>query len=186
MQRFLNALKAQSAALDQGAAHPRFAVVSSVDPATYTVRVLFQPENVLSGWLPILTPWGAAGWGLVCPPSPGQQVLVVAQEGEAEHGVVLGIAFSQSNRPPPAPSGELWLVHKSGSFLKLLNDGSIAGHATQFALSGNVQITGNLVVTGDISDVNGQHGTLAALRGAYDGHTHIANSSVTSGPSATV
>jgi phage baseplate assembly protein gpV len=151
MQRLLNALKAHAAGLDAAFAQPRFGLISSFDPSTYTARVLFQPEGVLSGWLPILTAWGGSGWGLVCPPTPGQQVLVVAQEGEAEHGVILGAAFSQTNQPPDAPAGEFWLIHASGTFLKLLTDGSIAGNATQFNLTGNVTITGNATISGNLS-----------------------------------
>ncbi len=117
MERFFNALKAQSAALDRSRGQPRFATVASVDPARYAARVTLQPEGVLTGWLPILSPWVGAGWGVVCPPSPGDQVLVLPQEGDGEHGVVCGGAFSDLARPPAAPSGELWLVHQSGSFL---------------------------------------------------------------------
>jgi phage baseplate assembly protein V len=170
MERFLGALKGHAAALDAASAQPRFGVVSSVDPSTYTARVLLQPEGVLSGWLPVLTPWGGNGWGLVCPPTPGQQVLVVAQEGESEHGVILGVAFSQTNQPPAAAAGELWLVHATGTYLKLLNDGSIVVQASQFTLngalqvngdisvSGNVLVSGNAAVTGSITDAGGTVG----------------------------
>ena len=156
MQRLLNALKAQAGALDQGAAQPRFAVVTSVDPSTATARVTLQPEGVLSGWLPVLTPWAGNGWGLVCLPSPGDQVLVVAQEGHSDHGVIVGAAFSATASPPAAPSGELWLVHQSGSFIKLVADGSI-------------QIKGDLHVAGDVYD---SEGSLNRLRQHYDAHTH--------------
>lgn len=187
MQQLLNALKTQSAALDQLGGHPRFGIVSSFDAKTYTARVQFQPENVLSGWLPVLASWGGSGWGLLCPPTPGQQVLVVAQEGDTEHGVILGTAFSQASAPPQAPAGEWWLVHQKGSYLKLLNDGSIVASATGFSLAGDVAVTGNLKVSGDISDANGAHGTLASLRNAYDQHTHQqSGGGTTSIPSTTV
>lgn len=149
-------MKAQAGALDQGQAQPRFAVVVSVDPATATARVLLQPEAVLSGWLPVLSPWIGAGWGMSCPPSPGDQVLVLGQEGNAEHGLIVGRAFSNSAPPPPAPAGECWLVHASGSFVKLLNDGT-------------VRVNGDLHVNGDVYD---RHGALSALRAHYDAHTH--------------
>jgi hypothetical protein len=64
--------------------------------------------------------------------------------------------------PPQAPAGEFWLVHSSGSFLKLHNDGSIES-------SGTWLHRGNLQVTGEVSDY---HGSLAALRGHYDVHVH--------------
>jgi phage baseplate assembly protein gpV len=156
LDRLLNLLKAQASALDQSIAQPRFATVTSVDPATATARVQLQPEGVLSGWLPVLSPWIGAGWGMACPPSPGDQVLVLAQEGDAEHGIIAGRAFSAVQTVPPAAVGELWLVHQSGSFIKLLNDGTI-------------QMRGDLHVTGDIYD---RHGSIDRLRQHYDAHTH--------------
>jgi phage baseplate assembly protein gpV len=168
MDRFLNALKTRAAALDQTQAQPRFGLVTSVDPASGTARVQLQPEGVLTGWLPVLSPWTGAGWGMCCPPAPGDQVLVLAQEGDAEHGVIAGRAFSLAQAPPAAPAGEFWLVHASGSFLKLTNDGTIH-------INGPVSITGSLAVSGGIrgnGDVADSHGALSALRDHYDSHIH--------------
>src|SRR5436305_10306359 len=120
MDRLLNIVKQRAGALDQGDGQPRFGTVTSVNPTAATARVLLQPEGVLSGWLPILSPWVGAGWGMCCPPTPGDQVLVLGQEGSAEHGIIVGRAFSSSQAPPATPIGELWLVHRSGSFIKLL------------------------------------------------------------------
>jgi phage baseplate assembly protein gpV len=157
MQRLFNALKSHAAALDRGAGQPRFGLVTSVDPARYAARVSLQPEGVLTGWLPILSAWVGGGWGLVCPPQPGDQVLVLAQEGSADNGVIVGASFSDAARPPGGvPAGEFWLVHASGSFLKLANDGT-------------VRINGDLHVAGDVYD---NAGSLARLRGHYDQHTH--------------
>jgi len=156
MDRILNAFKAQASALVQSQAQPRFGTISSVDSGSGTAKVAFQPEGVLSGWMPILYPWVGAGWGMVCPPAPGDQVLVLAQEGHAEHGVIVGRVFSSQQHPPAAPSGELWLVHASGSYLKLLNDGT-------------VRVKGDLHVSGDVYD---SEGPLSRLRGHYDAHVH--------------
>lgn len=168
MDRLLNTIKAHAAALDQTQAQPRFGLVTSVDTLNATVRVQFQPEGILSGWLPVLSPWAGSGWGMACPPSPGDQVFVLAQEGDAEHGVVVGRAFSTSQNSPAAPAGEFWLVHNSGSFLKLGNDGTIH-------INGPVSITGTVVVTGDVragGDVADAHGAVSALRGHYNSHLH--------------
>ncbi len=156
MERLLNALKAQAASLDRALGQPRFGVVASVDPARYAARVSLQPEGVLTGWLPVLSAWTGAGWGAVCLPAPGDQVLVVPQEGDAEHGVIVGASYSDAARAPVAPTGELWLVHRSGAALHLCNDGT-------------VRIAGDLHVAGDIYD---QQGSLARLRGHYDAHIH--------------
>ena len=179
MDRFMNALRGQAAALDQAAGKPRFAVVSSVDPNRAAVRVMFQPENLLSGWLPLMSSWVGVGWGLCCPPAPGDQVLIVPHEGDPENAVVLGSIWHDGASPPPAPSGELWMVHVSGSFLKLKTDGSIAAQATQFEFQGNLMVTGNVVASGQVQD---GHGTLAQLRAVYDGHTHNISGSATTVP----
>lgn len=180
MERLWNALRAQAGALDQALAQPRFGLVSSVDPTTYTARVLLQPEGVLSGWLPVLSLWVGNGWGLAVLPSPGDQVLVVAQEGDSEHGIILGAAYNLNQTPPAAPAGEFWLVHQSGSSLKLLADGSIAANATQFNFTGNFNVSGDIVASGNVAD---GHGTLASLRDDYDAHTHAVEGSTTSPPS---
>ncbi len=157
MERFVNAIKGHADALLQSQSQPRFGTITSVDPSTGTVRLALQPEGVLSGWLPVLSPWVGNGWGMVCLPAPGDQAFVLAQEGAAEHGVVVGRIFSSQQRPPIAASGEFCLVHQSGSYIKLLNDGT-------------VQIGGDLHVTGNVYD---SAGSLSRLRNHYDSHTHL-------------
>jgi len=166
VDQFWNMVKAQAGGLDGRGGVARFGLVSSFDPHAFAARVLIQPENVLSGWLPVLSSWVGNGWGFVAPLTPGSQVLVIAQEGDAEQGVILGAVWSTVDQPLPAPAGELWLRHQTGSYLKLLNNGNIALAAPV------VNVTGDLVVSGDISDQNGAHGTVAALRNAHDTHTH--------------
>jgi hypothetical protein len=163
MDDFLNLFKARASQIDQGWGQPRLAVVSSVDPATYTARVTIQPEGVLSGWLPIATPWIGAGWGLACPPMLGDQVLVLCQEGESEHGIIVGRIWSNTTATPGAPVGEFWLIHQSGSFIKLHNDGSIESKAPTWTHSGDLHVTGN---------VYDSHNSLADLRTHYNEHVH--------------
>ena len=164
MERFLNAMKGHAGAMDRAAGQARFGLVASVDPARYAARVRLQPEDVLSGWLPVLSPWVGVGWGFVALPSPGDQVLVVAHEGDADNGVILGGSFSALMPPPASVPGEVWLVHASGSSLHLGNDGK-------------VRVNGDLIVNGDVSD---RYGSLDRLRRHYDQHSHPGNNAVTS------
>lgn len=181
MENFWNAVKGRAAALDGLSGQARFAVVASFDAAAYAARVTLQPEGVLSGWLPVLAGWVGAGWGMAAPLSPGDQVLVLGQEGDAEQAVVIGRVWSNREAPPAAPVGELWLVHQSGSFIRLRNDGTIAMQAK------TVSIEGDLMVSGEISDRGGTHGSVDTLRQAYDGHTHPdAQGGSTGTPSAVV
>ena len=148
-------------------AQPRAGTVTSSDSQTATARVLLQPEGILTGWLPILTQWSGSGWGISCPPSLGDQVLVICQEGNSEHGIIVGRFFSNSCRPPQADIGEITLRHKSGSCISLLN-------------SGIISISGDLHVSGEVYDT---HGSLSRLRNNYDVHIHhTSNNAETSGP----
>ena len=154
--RLSNAIKSHAASLDQSTGQIRFGTITSVNFVNATARVLIQPDGVLSGWLPLLSQWVGNGWGMVCPPNPGDQVLLVPQEGDIEHGIIIGRSYSSRQKPPIAPCGEFWLVHQTGSFLKLCNDGTI-------------QMSGDLHVNGDIYD---RQGRMADLRTRYNSHTH--------------
>ncbi len=169
MERLLNSLRGQAGGLDFTIGQPRFGTVSSVDPAGATVRVQLQPEGVLSGWLPVLSPWTGSGWGMWSPPSPGDQVLVLSQEGNADHGVIVGRAFSGTQPAPSAATGELWLAHSSGTAIKLTNDGTVHIEGP-LKVNGSVTVAGDIHVTGDVFD---SRGSLSDLREKYDVHTHL-------------
>jgi phage baseplate assembly protein V len=156
IDRLSNALKAHAAGLNQTAGQIKFGTVTSVNFQNATARVVIQPEGVLSGWLPVLSQWVGNGWGMGCPPNPGDQVLLVPQEGDMEQGIIIGRSFSTKQVPPAVPAGEFWLVHETGSCLKLCKDGTI-------------QIVGDVHVAGDVYD---RHGSLSALRTHYNSHTH--------------
>ena len=166
IERLSNAIKSHAASLDQSAGQIKFGTVTSVNSQNATVRVLIQPDGVLSGWLPVLSQWVGSGWGMVCSPSPGDQVLLVPQEGDVEQGIVIGRSFSNKQMPPVVPIGEFWLKHQSGSSLSLCNDGTI-------------RINGDLHVEGDIYD---RHGSLLGLRTHYNSHTHSTSSNGTTSP----
>jgi hypothetical protein len=164
LDALINHLKAQAAQLDRGWAHPRLGLVTSVDSNTYTARVTIQPEGVLTGWLPIAAGWIGSGWGMVCAPLPGDQVVVLWQEGDAEQGMIVGRLWSNVALPPVAPTGEFWLIHQSGCFLKLHNDGSIESQGSTWAHSGDLHVSG---------DVYDGYGPLSGLRAHYNEHTHL-------------
>lgn len=152
---------------DAATGHARVGIVTSSDPRTGAAKVMLQPEGVLTGWLPVLTQWAGSGWGISCPPVPGDQVLVVPQEGSLACGAIVGRLYSNNVRPPDADPGELVIRHASGSSLALRNSGSIS-------------IEGDLHVSGDIYDATG---ALNSLRRHYNSHTHrTPNGQITSQP----
>lgn len=167
MEAIFEALQARAERSRDGAAQPRIGIVTSYDYHTATARVLLQPEGVLTGWLPVLTPWAGSGWGMTCPIGPGDQVLIIFQEGDVGHGIILGCLYSNTARPPGIGQEEFVLKHRSGSSIRLLN-------------SGTIMIEGDLRVSGDIYDT---HGSLSKLRNDYNIHIHrVSNGTITSTP----
>jgi phage baseplate assembly protein V len=192
MKHQFNMMKQIAEAAMGARATVRHGLVSSYDPGNYCAKVRIQPEDTETGWLPVVSPWVGNGWGLFAPPLIGDLVEVQFQEDNFEAGFVCQRFFNDSDRPLSVPSGEFWLVHKSGSFLKFHNDGTVelnaAGTLTstapQWNHTGPVHITGDMTVTGnetvtqnitagqDIYDRNGTKGTIQHVRDNYDVHTH--------------
>jgi phage baseplate assembly protein gpV len=131
---------------------PRFGLVASFNPQTYCAKVMIQPENTLTGWLPILSPWVGPGWGFVAPLPLGVQVLVLPDRNDAQQGVIAGVLYSDVDTPPnSAAAGEILLLHQNGAFLTLKNDGSVDIAAPGgLNIAGNVSVTGTIAASGDV------------------------------------
>ena len=170
----LNVMRREAERVAGRRANARAGTVSAYDPARYTAKVVIEPDGVETGWLPVLTPWAGDGWGMFAPPSPGDTVDVHFQEAAGEAGFVSLRFFGDKTRPLPVPSGEFWLVHQSGSKLKLLNDGTVEiVSAVQINSTAPLwRHTGDLIVTGDISDRDGAHADVGSLRDSYNAHHH--------------
>lgn len=191
MDGVLNAVRREVGRVLSRLALPKCGTVTAYDPATHSAKVLLHPEEVETGWLPIRSPWSGNDWGMFAPPTPGDEVEVQFQEGGKQAGYVALRAFGDRFRPLPVPSGEFWLVHKSGGFLKFTNDGKFLVNGTaeidvttpvlnitapRVNVIGDMYVTGNIFATGDITDLNGASGSLNGFRQAYDIHTHISSS----------
>lgn len=165
----LNAMRAQASLIQNNRASVRLGIVSSYDPENHCAKVSIQPEDIESGWLPVTSPWVGNGWGLFAPPTPGDMVEVQFQEDSFEAGFVVGRFFNDSDRPLAAASGEFWLVHQSGSFLKFNNDGTVDitaqtainsiapewNHTGQVNIVGNVSIDGTTLITEQLTAQGG-------------------------------
>lgn len=194
MHDLLNLIKGQADQQTGQLGVPRIGVVTSVDPTKALVRVTREPDHstskaeggpdVLTGWLPVVMPALGPSWGIVSLPAPGQQVLVLPDSGQAEHGVVVGSLFSTKSVPPNVPSapggggsnaqpGEALLVSQAGAVLRLCADGTIYMQAAQ------VNVAGDLHVMGDVYD---RHGSLDRLRQNYTGHDHAKSVGSTTRP----
>ena len=139
-----NAIRLQAMRAMSGQADTRVGLVTNFDPNIWAVRVALQPDGFLSGWLPVASPWIGNGWGLFAAPGLGDMVAVEFFGGDLEAGFVQGRMFNDLDRPLPVPAGELWIVHASGAFFKLLNSGAATlndGHGASVTLNGNGTIS---------------------------------------------
>jgi phage baseplate assembly protein gpV len=125
MQGLLNAMRLQAMLAGEGRISMRLGTVRGYDSKNHCAKVIIQPENIESGWLPIASQWVGNGWGIFAPPTDGDVVMVTCQEDDFNAGIISLRLFNDGARPLDVPSGELWLVHQSGSCLKFHNDGTV-------------------------------------------------------------
>lgn len=149
LQQLLNAMRQQSDMEGGSRAMVRHGIVSGYDPGSYCAKVTLMPEGNETGWLPIVSPWIGNSWGLFAPPSIGDAVEVQFQEDDPEAGYLCQRFYNDSDRPLSVESGEFWLVHKSGSFLKFENNGNVELHTAadlNATVAGNadIQVEGNI------------------------------------------
>lgn len=165
-----NRMRREAQRMASTGSEPRQGVVSSYDPKRYAVKVKIMPEAAFpdlpggsgeTGWIPLGTSWAGSGWGDYAPPALNTQVHVSHQDGVTGAGVVQHQLFDKNHPPLNVPSEERWIVHKSGSFVKWLNDGGLllnaannvhvtVGNVTIVAVNGTLTLTvggANLVMT---------------------------------------
>lgn len=181
----MGAFAARAAALEATTARPRWGVVASVDPAGPYVRVKLKPEDVLTGWMPVLQQAAGGGWSVTTLPTPGMQALVIFDLGDAQNGIVVGFSHSTGARlasipasegaggtvnptATPLAAGETVLSGPDGQAIRI-------GPAGIY-LRGTVMIDGNLRVNGHVND---KIGTLDGLRQHYNAHRHQETGSLT-------
>ena len=110
MQHLLNSQKAAAQQASQSRASTRHGIVTSYDPNAYAIKVTLQPDNVVTGWIPLKSAWVGNSWGLFCPPSIGDAVEVDFQEDDG--GV--GSAGQQHDQRPDIGDGEGYRGHTGG------------------------------------------------------------------------
>lgn len=194
--KFQNMIRQQASLVQNSVNSTQLGSVVDYDPVNYLVIVELYPSEsdgtqaLQTGWIPLFTQWSGNGWGMFAPPSPGDIIEVHYQEGSLQNAYAGLRTFNYNQIPntPPAPtggvpSGEFWLIHKSGAFIKITNDTNISIlsplainlTAPTINLAGAVNM-GNLMAA-LTPLLNGAAAT------AYNGHTHSNSGGVTTVPS---
>jgi phage baseplate assembly protein gpV len=186
MERLLNRMRAEAGRQAALSASGRMAIVTSYDPDHYACKVKILPEGDYpdqydsgdTGWLPVQTQWLGNGWGMYCPPSVGDKVYVDHVEDDPGGGQIVGVVFDAEHTPLSVQSGEFWLVHVTGSFFKLTNDGKLTlqdqagstivmngdgtGNVTfaeWLTITAEINLVGSLSASGHIAAGTGASGT---------------------------
>jgi phage baseplate assembly protein gpV len=135
-----NVMRQQAQMAGNDSSLSRIGTISSYDAASHAVKVLIQPEGTESNWMPLGAIGIGNGWGVAIGPQLGDQVHVLFEHGDFEAGTIVARVFSTVQAAPPVPSGEIWALHESGSFAKLVNSGDVDINA---AANCNITVTGN-------------------------------------------
>lgn len=146
MEQMLNQVRRAAQEATSARAVTRHGTISSYDPANHAVKVELQPDGTLTGWIPLKSAWVGNGWGLFLAPQIGTAVEIDFQEADGGVGSAGLSFFNDVERPLSVPSGEAWLVHKSGTSLKLTNDGAITAANGKGAL---IEIAADGTITAD-------------------------------------
>lgn len=129
-------------------------VIESVDRAAGECVV--RMGEIVSGPVPWIE--RSAGETVTwLPPSVGQQVVVLAPEGEIQAALVLGGVFSNAHPVPAHPDRDAQILFKDGAALSYdatahrLEIILPGGGALALTAPGGVDITGPVSITGDLS-----------------------------------
>ncbi len=171
-QKLLNNMKLQASLATNGNYYTAVGTLVSYDPTNYTGQVELQPADQdeaaqTTGWLPIGSIWIGNGWGLFTPPNIGDICEVYFQEGNLNNGYIGCRYYNNINAIPlSVDTGEFWLVHQTGSFIKLTNNGNLSLNSTT-----------EIDINAPVIKIGASGGTFETLLNSlamavYNGHTH--------------
>jgi len=207
-----NAVRQQASMANAHLSWPTLASISSYDASNHAVKVTIEPvdpgeQPTESNWMPLGAIGIGNGWGVAVGPQIGDQVLVVFEHGDFSSGVIVARIFSVAQQAPAVPSGEIWALHQTGAFIKLVTDGDIdvstpgnlnatvagnmtanvTGNASTTAQNASVTASGTASVTAPTINLGATGQTLlqfvtSAFTSLFNGHTHNETGSVTLAP----
>jgi len=108
----------------------RTGTIAGYDPSNGVVKVAIQPEGRETNWIKLDCPGVGNGWGVQIGPQLGDEVTVSFDSSDPNLGKVTARHTNSLNLPMPVPSGEIWMVHQSGSLLKFKADGTVTLHSS--------------------------------------------------------
>lgn len=160
----------------------RYGVVEAVQYNPPRCRV--RSGELLTDWLPWLTPRAGemCAW---CPPSTGEEVLLLSLDGNTETAFVLPALFSQDNPPPTDDGAQIHITLPGGATViwdtktrtlsvrgfDTLNaeGGCVNLHADNITLTGAITLKGDTTIHGSVTQ---DGGPLSSQGVILDSHVH--------------
>ncbi|WP_211222733.1 phage baseplate assembly protein V [Paludibacterium yongneupense] len=195
----MNAMRLHASQAQAGFSGTRVGLIADYDPIAYSIKVALQPTMEETGWIPLATPWAGNGWGLALGPMIGAEVEINFDSGRIDAGMAGGQYFNDEDICPGPPSGEAWLVHQTGSYIKLTNDGKaningaaevdVAGPTINITATGNANVSAQTVavsaqgaasITAPSISIGASGQSLLSFvtslfQALFNGHTHLSN-----------
>lgn len=125
-------------------------------------------------------------YGFTGEPHDGAEVLAVSLGGDREH-TIAAIVTDRRHRPTDLKSGEVVIYDDLGrkvyisregikvegkdSPITVTTTGNVTVKGAKITLDGEVEITKNLKVTGDVMDKGGSY-SMSGMRSTYNSHKH--------------
>lgn len=167
-------------------------IIDSWDAATHSVRVRFQPEDTLSGLIPVQTAQAGSQFGLHIAPNINDHGWVEFHEDDREAGVFVSSMFNDNFLPVAVAPGEYLYKHSSGSSIYFKSDGTVTitdkgGSAIAFDGAGNITVTtsgGKVTINSDVTINGALTSTGNVTAGSIDLKNHI-HTGVQTGPGVT-
>jgi phage baseplate assembly protein V len=164
MQAILNQMKFQAALTGNSNINALRGLVTNFNPQTWKITVTFYPLTDENGYaagtveIPLASTWLGNGWGAYFAPALDTQVTILFENSDYQIPIGMLFNFDSVNNPLQGiQSGEMWLVHQSGSLIKLTNDGNVT-------INGNIEIdltapTVNITTTANVN-INASSGVI--------------------------
>lgn len=195
VDRFLNIMRQQASLVNNSIASTAIGTIVAYDQSQHYASVQLYPADpddassspMITGMLPIFSPWVGANWGMFSPPAIGDIVEVHFQEGSLQNGYIGMRTWNLGHPPLSVPSGEFWLVHQTGSYIKMKNNGEIdistpvkinvscataeiTATTSAKVTSPNIQLSGSVQLGNLSQSLTGLMNDVAI--GVYNSHTH--------------
>lgn len=115
-------------------------------------------------------------YGFTSHPHPGAEAVVLFVGGRRDHGLVLAVD-DRRHRKRPLAEGEVALytdegdsiVLRRGRIVEVVAGTRLRVEAPLVEVTGDLQVGGNVVASGEVSDATG---SMTEMRTAYNAHTH--------------